>query len=143
MCDILYSTDSTKFGLPELTVGTIPGAGGTQRLTRCVGKQKAMDMILTSCTVSGKELRRLGLVAQTWPEEELLEKTLEAARRIAELSTPVVMLAKKAVLEAEQTDLDAGLKYEKALYYSSFALEDRTEGMAAFMEKRKPVFKNK
>jgi enoyl-CoA hydratase/carnithine racemase len=91
MCDILYSTDDAKFGLPELTVGTIPGAGGTQRLTRAVGKQKAMDMILTSCTVSGKELRRLGLVAQTWPAEELLPQ-------VSDIAPPSLMLSKQVIL---------------------------------------------
>lgn len=162
MCDIIYSSDDAKFGLPELSIGTFPGMGGTQRLTRALGKSKAMDMILTSSTVSGKELRRLGLVAQTWPEEELLMKTMAAAHKIAALSTPIVEMAKAAILTglffvlgcngvrvadivctAEQTDLDAGLKYERALYYSSLSLEDRSEGMAAFNEKRTPAFKNK
>ncbi|CAG8954989.1 hypothetical protein HYFRA_00008678 [Hymenoscyphus fraxineus] len=142
MCDIIYAADNAKFGLPELTVGTIPGAGGTQRLTRVIGKQKAMDMILTSQTLTGSELEGLGLVARTYPVDQLLEETIKSAIIIAGKSIPVVALAKEAVLNADQTTLDAGLKLERALYYSSFALEDRTEGMSAFVNKRKPEFKN-
>lgn len=161
MCDIIYAAPDAKFGLPELTVGTIPGAGGTQRLTRVIGKQKAMDMILTSRTMTGSEMEALGLVARTFPSEELLGEAMKAAGIIASRSVPVVALAKEAILTgisyswypfsdclltslllADQTSLDAGLKLERSLYYSSFALEDRTEGMTAFVEKRKPVFKD-
>lgn len=98
MCDTIYAAEDAKFGLPELTVGTIPGAGGTQRLTRVVGKQKAMDMILTSSTISGKELHGFGLVAQVFPLDELLTSTLATARKIASRSTPIVKLAKQAIL---------------------------------------------
>ncbi|KAG9230507.1 enoyl-CoA hydratase [Amylocarpus encephaloides] len=142
MCDIIYAASDAKFGLPELTVGTIPGAGGTQRLTRVVGKQKAMDMILTSKTMTGSELEAIGLVARSFPLDEVLEEAMKSAGLIALRSVPVVGLAKEAILSAEQTTLDAGLKLERSLYYGSFALEDRTEGMAAFVEKRRPVFKD-
>lgn len=140
MCDIIYAADDCKFGLPELTVGTIPGAGGTQRLTRVVGKQKAMHMILTSSTMTGKELEQLGLIAQAFPLNELYGATVAAARKIASRSMPVLQLAKQAVLNADEMSLDAGLKIERSLYYGSFALQDRTEGMSAFVEKRQPVF---
>ncbi|TVY37638.1 Enoyl-CoA hydratase, mitochondrial [Lachnellula subtilissima] len=143
MCDTIYAAEDAKFGLPELTVGTIPGAGGTQRLTRILGKQKAMDMILTSATVTGKELHGFGLVAQVFTADELLPATLTAACKIASRSAPVVKLAKQAILNAEETHLEAGLMLERSLYYSSFGLEDKTEGMAAFVEKRQPVFKDK
>jgi len=143
MCDIIYAAEDAKFGLPELTVGTIPGAGGTQRLTRCLGKQKAMDMILTSAIITGKELHNFGLVAQVFPVDTLLASTLAAAHKIASRSAPVVKLAKQAILNAEETHLEAGLKLERSLYYSSFALEDKTEGMTAFSEKRQPVFRDK
>ncbi|KAF8849267.1 ClpP/crotonase [Acephala macrosclerotiorum] len=143
MCDILYAADDAKFGLPELSVGTIPGAGGTQRLARIVGKQKAMDMILTSSTVSGKELERLGLVARAFPLNRLYSETIDAAHKIASKSAPVVQLAKQAILNSEETHMEAGVKLERSLYYSSFSLEDRTEGMRAFVEKRQPVFKDK
>ncbi|KAH7397624.1 ClpP/crotonase-like domain-containing protein [Cadophora sp. MPI-SDFR-AT-0126] len=142
MCDIIYAADDCKFGLPELTVGTIPGAGGTQRLTRVLGKQKAMHMILTSSTMTGKELEQLGLIAQAFPLDELYGATVVAARKIASRSMPVIQLAKQAILSADETTLDAGLKVERSLYYSSFALQDRTEGMKAFVEKRQPVFKD-
>lgn len=162
MCDIIYAAEDAKFGLPEVTVGTIPGAGGTQRLTRILGKQKAMDMILTSSTITGKELHSFGLVAQVFPVENLLESTLAAARKIASRSAPIVKLAKQAILAgtspffdklleviitdiftAEETHLDSGLKFERNLYYSTFDLEDRMEGMSAFVEKRTPAFKDK
>ncbi|RDW87437.1 hypothetical protein BP5796_03131 [Coleophoma crateriformis] len=137
-CDIIYAADDAQFGLPELSVGTIPGAGGTQRLTRL-----AMDMILNSLTITGEELRHYGLVAQTFPTDALLPATMAAAQKIASRSTPVVQLAKQAILNAEQTHLDAGLALERSLYYGSFSLDDRTEGMAAFVEKRQPVFKDR
>ncbi|KAF4624059.1 hypothetical protein G7Y89_g14115 [Cudoniella acicularis] len=143
MCDMIYAAEDAVFGLPELSVGTIPGAGGTQRLARALGKQKAMDMILTSATITGQELCRYGLVSRTFETDHLLWETLQQAHLIASRSAPVVQLAKEAILNAEQTDLDAGIKLERALYYSSFALEDRTEGMVAFVEKRKPAFKDK
>ncbi|TVY85532.1 Mitochondrial Enoyl-CoA hydratase [Lachnellula suecica] len=143
MCDIIYAAEDAKFGLPELTVGTIPGAGGTQRLTRVLGKQKAMDMILTSSTMTGKELQNFGLIAQTFPLDTLLTSTLAAAHKIASRSAPIVKLAKQSILNAEETHLEAGLKFERSLYYSSFGLDDRTEGMSAFVEKRQPVFKDK
>ncbi|KAH9217023.1 ClpP/crotonase-like domain-containing protein [Leptodontidium sp. 2 PMI_412] len=142
MCDIIYAADDCKFGLPELTVGTIPGAGGTQRLTRVVGKQKAMHMILTSSTMTGKELEQLGLIAQAFELSDLYGATVAAARKIASRSMPVVQLAKQAVLSADEMSLESGLKIERSLYYGSFALQDRTEGMVAFVEKRLPVFKD-
>ncbi|RDW73352.1 hypothetical protein BP6252_07259 [Coleophoma cylindrospora] len=137
-CDIIYAAEDAQFGLPELSVGTIPGAGGTQRLARL-----AMDMILNSLTITGEELRHYGLVAQTFPTDALLPAAMAAAQKIAARSSPVVQLAKQAILNAEQTHLDAGLALERSLYYGSFSLDDRTEGMAAFVEKRQPVFKDR
>ncbi|PBP19427.1 hypothetical protein BUE80_DR009799 [Diplocarpon rosae] len=140
--DHRLGAEDAKFGLPELSVGTIPGARGTQRLAKIVGKHKAMHLILTSSTITDKELEQLGVVAQAFPLDELYESSLAAARRIASRSLPVVQLAKQEILSADETNLEAGLKLERSLYYSSFALEDRTEGMQACIEKRPPVFKN-
>lgn len=145
-----------------MTVGTIPGAGGTQRLARILGRQKAMDMILTSSTVAGKEPEKLGLFIRSFPLNALLMGALASARKIASRSAPVVRLAKESILTgksvtsrlailiiprtysdntvAEETHLDAGLRLERSLYYSSLSLEDRPVGMAAFVEKRQPVF---
>ncbi|KAF2435910.1 enoyl-CoA hydratase/isomerase [Tothia fuscella] len=142
-CDIIYAATNSKFGFPEITIGTIPGAGGTQRLTRAIGKQKAMEFILTGETASGSEFERLGIVNKIFPPEEVITKAVELAEKIAKMSSPIAQLAKKAVLTAEQTHLDAGMELEKSLYYATFGHADKEVGMRAFLEKRKPVFEHR
>ena len=143
MCDTMIAAENAKFGQPEITIGTIPGAGGTQRLTRAVGKAKAMDMILTGRMMDAAEAERSGLVSRIVPVEKLLEEALAVAEKIASLSRPVVMLAKDAVNRAFETTLTEGVRYERRLFHSTFAIEDRKEGMAAFVEKRPPQFKGR
>ncbi|QHI99447.1 enoyl-CoA hydratase [Xylophilus rhododendri] len=143
MCDFIIAADTAKFGQPEITIGTIPGAGGTQRLTRFIGKSKAMEMVLTGRTMDAAEAERCGLVSRIVPSAELIEDAMKTAARIAELSQPVVMMAKEAVNRAYETTLAEGIHFERRLFHSSFATEDQKEGMAAFAEKRKPEFKNR
>ena len=143
MCDFIIAADNAQFGQPEIKVGTIPGAGGTQRLTRLVGKSKAMEMCLTGRMMGAEEAERSGLVSRVVPVEEYLKDALETAQTIATYSQPVVCLAKEAVNVALETTLTQGVKTERNLFYSTFALEDRKEGMTAFAEKRTPVFKNR
>ncbi|HEY4161573.1 MAG TPA: enoyl-CoA hydratase [Dongiaceae bacterium] len=143
MCDIIIAADNAKFGQPEITLGIIPGAGGTQRLTRAVGKAKAMDLILTGRMMDAAEAERAGLVARVVPPEKLMEEALAAAEKIANLSLPTVLMAKESVNRAFETTLAEGLKFERRLFHSTFATEDQKEGMAAFVEKRKPGFKNR
>jgi enoyl-CoA hydratase len=143
MCDIAIAADSAKFGQPEITIGTIPGAGGTQRLTRAVGKAKAMDMVLTGRMMDAAEAERSGLVTRIVPAAELMAEALKTAAKIAELSRPVVLLAKEAVNAAFETTLAQGIHFERRLFHSTFATEDQKEGMAAFVEKRKPAYKNR
>ncbi|EMD89491.1 hypothetical protein COCC4DRAFT_152403 [Bipolaris maydis ATCC 48331] len=136
MCDMVYATADARFGFPEITLGTIPGAGGTQRLTKTIGKQKAMELILTGATTSATEMERLGVVNRVVPnEQDVLEVATAVARTIASFSAPAISLAKQAVL--------AGLEIERALYYSSFSLEDCREGVAAFKEKRKATVQHR
>ncbi|KAH8591071.1 ClpP/crotonase-like domain-containing protein [Bisporella sp. PMI_857] len=142
MCDIIIAAKDAKFGLPELSIGTIPGAGGTQRLARTLGKFKTMELILTSATLTGEELEHLGLVSRSLNKDEVLSEAMKSAYSIAAKSNPVVQLAKQAILSAEEMSLQSGLQYERALYYSSFSLHDKHEGMTAFKEKRPPVFKH-
>ncbi|RMZ74525.1 enoyl- hydratase [Pyrenophora seminiperda CCB06] len=138
MCDIIFASADARFGFPEITLGTIPGAGGTQRLTKTIGKQKAMELILTGAPTSAAEMERLGVVNRVASiEEDVLEVATKMALTIASFSAPAIGLAKQAVLAAETTTLGAGLEIERALYYSSFSLEDCREGVAAFKEKRK------
>ncbi|EOA92097.1 hypothetical protein ACJQWK_04265 [Exserohilum turcicum] len=138
MCDMIYASADARFGFPEITLGTLPGAGGTQRLTKTIGKQKAMELILTGTTTSATEMERLGVVNRVASsEEDVLEVAKTVARSIASFSAPAIGLAKQAVLAAETTTLKAGLEIERALYYSSFSLEDCREGVTAFKEKRK------
>jgi len=141
-CDFIIAADNAKFGQPEITIGTIPGIGGTQRLTRLVGKAKAMDMCLTGRMMDVQEAERAGLVARVEPLDSYLEVALEAANQIAGFSRPVVKLAKEAVNTALETTLSQGLKSERRLFHSTFAFDDQKEGMKAFIEKRKPEFKN-
>jgi len=143
MCDFILAADTAKFGQPEITIGTIPGAGGTQRLTRLVGKSKAMEMILTGRMMDAAEAERVGLVSRVVPAAELVEEALKVAEKIAGLSRPVVMLAKEAVNAAYETTLTEGLKFERRVFHSTFATEDQKEGMAAFAEKRPPQFKHR
>lgn len=143
MCDIIVASDTAKFGQPEITLGTIPGLGGTQRLTRAIGKSKAMDMCLTGRIMDAAEAERSGLVSRVFPADKLMEEAMAIAERIASMSQPVTAMAKDAVNRALETTLSEGIKVESDLFHSTFALEDRSEGMAAFIEKRKPTFKNR
>ena len=143
MCDFIIAADNAKFGQPEVTIGTIPGFGGTQRLTRLVGKSKAMDMCLTGRMMGADEAERSGLVSRVEPLESYLDVALEAAKKIAGLSRPVIGMAKAAVDLALETPLAQGVRDERALFKATFALEDQKEGMAAFVEKRKPDFKHR
>jgi enoyl-CoA hydratase len=143
MCDTIIAADTAKFGQPEIGLGVIPGSGGTQRLTRFVGKAKAMDMVLTGRMMDAAEAERSGLVSRVVPAEQLLEEALKLATKIAEMSRPAVLMAKEAVNRAYETTLAEGVKFERRLFHSLFATEDQKEGMAAFVEKRKPRFKNR
>lgn len=142
MCDFILAADNARFGQPEFNLGTLPGSGGTQRLTRLIGKSKAMEMILTGRMMNADEAERAGLVARVVPQAELMDEALRVAAQIAELSAPVVRLAREAVQRAEETTLAEGLRFEARNFESTFALEDRREGMLAFLEKRKPQFNN-
>lgn len=142
MCDIILAADTAKFGQPEITIGTIPGAGGTQRLTRLVGKAKAMEMVLTGRMMDAEEAERSGLVSRVLPANDLLEEAMKVAANIAEMSLPVTMMAKDAVDRAYETTLTEGVHFERRLFHSTFATEDQKEGMNAFVEKRKPVFRH-
>jgi enoyl-CoA hydratase len=143
MCDFIIAADTAKFGQPEITLGVIPGMGGSQRLTRFVGKAKAMDMCLTGRMMDAAEAERSGLVSRVVPAGELIEEALRAAAKIADFSLPSVMMAKEAVNRAYETTLCEGLRFERRLFHSLFALDDQKEGMAAFTEKRKPNFTNR
>jgi enoyl-CoA hydratase len=142
-CDFILAANTAKFGQPEITIGTIPGAGGTQRLTRLVGKSKAMEMCLTGRLIGAEEAERIGLVSRIVPAAELKQEAIKTGAKIAALSRPAVMMVKEAVNAAYETTLAEGLRAERRAFHSTFALEDRKEGMAAFAEKRKPVFRNK
>ena len=143
MCDIIIASDSARFALPETTIGVIPGAGGTQRLTRIVGKAVAMDMILTGRALTAAEAQSMGLVSRVVPTGTQVEEAVAIAARLATLSRPVLQLAKEAVNKAYETHLQEGLYVERRLLYATFALEDRREGMNAFAEKRKPILRNR
>ncbi|HEY3697357.1 enoyl-CoA hydratase [Phenylobacterium sp.] len=141
MCDFIIAADTARFGQPEINLGVIPGAGGTQRLPRSAGKSKAMDMILTARMMDAAEAERCGLVSRVVPAAELIPTAMAAAKAIAALSPLAVMMAKELVNAAFETPLAQGVKTERRLFHSLFAFDDQTEGMAAFVEKRKPVFK--
>lgn len=143
LCDFIIASETAKFGQPEITLGVIPGIGGSQRLTRAVGKAKAMDLILTGRMMDAAEAERAGLVSRVVAPERLLDEAMEAATKIASLSRPSVLMAKEAVSRAFETTLEEGLRFERRLFQSLFATEDQKEGMAAFIEKRKPAFKNR
>jgi enoyl-CoA hydratase len=142
MCDIILAADTAQFGQPEIKLGVIPGAGGTQRLTRAIGKAKAMDLCLTGRMMGAEEAERAGLVARVIPAQDLLAEALKTAQTIASLSLPAVLTAKDAVNRAFETTLSEGVKFERRAFYALFSTHDQKEGMAAFVEKRKPAFKN-
>jgi enoyl-CoA hydratase len=143
MCDFIIAADNAKFGQPEIKLGVIPGAGGTQRLTRFVGKSKAMEMCLTGRMMGAEEAERAGLVSRVVPLADLEAEVLKTAATIADMSLPSVMLTKDAVNAAYETSLNEGVRVERRLFHSSFAFEDKMEGMSAFVEKRSPKFKNR
>lgn len=143
MCDFIICADNAKFGQPEIKLGVIPGAGGSQRLTRSIGKSKAMDMILTGRMMGAKEAESSGLVSRVVPLEDLMEETLKVAQTIAEMSLPSLMLAKEAVNRTYETSLKEGVLFERRTFHGLFSTDDQAEGMNAFLEKRLPKFKNK
>lgn len=143
MCDILLAADTAKFGQPEIKLGVIPGMGGSQRLTRAVGKAKAMDLILTGRNMDAEEAERAGLVARVVPAAELLSTAVQVAEIIAGMSLPSVMIAKEAVNRSYETTLTEGLRFERRVFHSLFATEDQTEGMSAFVDKRAANFRHR
>ena len=142
MCDFIIAADNAKFGQPEVKLGVVPGAGGTQRLPRAVSKAKAMDLCLTGRMMDAAEAERAGLVSRVVTADKLMDEAMAAALAIAAMSQPVVAMIKDSVNRAYESTLAEGIKYERAMFYSCFATDDQTEGMAAFLEKRAPVFKN-
>ena len=143
MCDIIIAADNAKFGQPEIKLGIIPGAGGTQRLPRAVGKAKAMDLVLTARMMDAAEAERAGLVSRVVARERVLDEAIDAAATIAEFSLPSVMAAKETINRAYESALAEGVLFERRMFHSLFATEDQKEGMTAFVEKRKPRFKNR
>jgi enoyl-CoA hydratase len=142
-CDIIIASDNALFGQPEVNVGIMPGAGGTQRLTRAVGKAKAMQMILTGESVSAEEALRIGLISKVVPANSLMEEAKKMANEIASKPPISIRAAKEAILRAHDTTMEIGLEFERKLFYTLFATNDSKEGLRAFLEKRKPVFKGK
>jgi enoyl-CoA hydratase len=143
MCDMIVAADTAKFGQPEITIGTMPGMGGTQRLPRAVGKAKAMDMCLTGRMMDAAEAERAGLVARVVPAGKLLDETLAIAAKIASFPLPVVLKIKESINRAYESSLAEGLLFERREFHATFALDDRKEGMRAFVEKRKPAFRHR
>lgn len=142
-CDMIYAADTAKFGQPEVKLGILPGAGGTQRLPRAVGKAKAMDLCLSARMMDAEEAERCGLVARIIPAAKLMEETLAAATTIANFSLPTLMMIKESVNRAWESSLHEGLLFERRTIHAAFSMDDRKEGMEAFLQKRKPVFKNR
>ncbi|MDQ0132542.1 enoyl-CoA hydratase [Neorhizobium galegae] len=143
MCDFIIASETAKFGQPEITLGVIPGMGGSQRLTRAVGKAKAMDMVMTGRMMDAAEAERAGLVSRIVSPERLIDEAVEAAAKIASFPRAAVLMAKEAVNRSFETTLAEGLRFERRLFHSLFATADQKEGMAAFVEKRKPRFSNR
>lgn len=143
MCDLIIASETARFALPEITLGIMPGAGGTQRLPRFIGKAKAMDLILTGRMMDAAEAERAGLVSRVVAPDKLLAEALAAADKIASYSQPIVMMAKETVNRAQETSLAEGARFERRLFLSMFATADQKEGMDAFIAKRKPVFRNR
>lgn len=142
MCDIILAADTAKFGQPEINLGTIPGSGGTQRLTKIIGKSKAMEMCLSGRIMDAAEAEKCGLVSRVIAAADLLQETMKLAEKIAAMSLPVAMMVKESVNRSYETALAEGLLFERRLFHSTFALQDQKEGMNAFVEKRPPQFKN-
>lgn len=142
ICDFIYAGDNARFGQPEINLGVLPGIGGTQRLTRALGKAKAMEMCLTGRQMDAEEAERAGLVARIIPVDQLLDETLKTAHVIAAKSLPSVMMTKECVNRSFETSLSEGVRFERRVFHSIFATADQTEGMQAFVEKRKPEFEN-
>jgi enoyl-CoA hydratase len=142
MCDFIIAAENAKFGQPEIKLGTMPGAGGTQRLPRAISKSKAMDMCLTARMMDAPEAERAGLVSRIVPADKLLEEALTAAKTIADMSQPIVMMIKDSVNRAYETTLAEGVQYERRMFHSTFGTEDQKEGMQAFLEKRPAKFKD-
>jgi enoyl-CoA hydratase len=143
MCDFILAADSAQFGQPEIKLGILPGAGGTQRLPRAVSKSKAMELCLTARMMDAQEAERAGLVARIVPADKLLDDAIATAEKIASYSLPVVMMIKESINRAYEGSLAEGLLFERRTFHSAFALADQKEGMAAFVEKRKPAFRNR
>ncbi|HEY2446300.1 MAG TPA: enoyl-CoA hydratase [Rhizomicrobium sp.] len=143
LCDFIIAADNAKFGQPEINLGVMPGIGGTQRLTRFVGKSKAMEMCLTGRTMDAVEAERAGLVSRVVPLSDLLEEATKTAHKIAEKSLPIVMMTKETVNRAYETTLSEGIRFERRVFHAMFATDDQKEGMAAFMEKRPPKFQER
>ncbi len=143
MCDFIIAGDNAKFGQPEIKLGVMPGSGGTQRLTRFVGKSKAMEMCLTGRMMDAAEAERSGLVSRVVPAADLLAEAMKVAEAISEMSLPIVMMAKESVNRAYETTLAEGVRFERRLFHSMFATADQKEGMAAFIDKRKPKFEHR
>ena len=143
MCDIIIASETARFALPEITLGIMPGAGGTQRLPRFVGKAKAMDLVLTGRMMDAAEAERSGLVSRVVPLADLMTEALAAAEKIAGMSLPATMVAKEAVNRAFEITLAEGIRFERRTFHATFAFEDRAEGMAAFADKRKAGWKHR
>lgn len=143
MCDIILAADTAKFGQPEITLGIIPGAGGTQRLAKLIGRAKTMELCLTGRLISAEEAERVGLVSRVVPASELVEEAMKVAEKIASFPRAAVMMVKETVNRAEETPLSEGLRFERRLFHALFATEDQKEGMAAFLEKRPPSFRGR
>ncbi len=143
MADIILAADNAKFGQPEITIGTIPGSGGTQRLTRAIGKSRAMEMVLTGRQLMAEEAAQIGLVSRVVAVDELIDEAVRVAAKIADMSMPAVFLAKEAIQKSFEMSLTEGVMYERRLFHASFALEDRKEGMAAFQEKRSANYRHR
>lgn len=143
MCDMIIAADTARFGQPEIKLGTLPGAGGTQRLTRAVGKARAMDLCLTGRMMDAEEASKAGLVARVVDSDKLLDEAMDAAHTIAGMSRPATMLTKESVNRAFETTLSEGIRFERRIFHSTFAMEDQKEGMAAFVEKRKANWKHR
>ena len=143
MCDMIFAADTAKFGQPEITLGVMPGLGGTQRLTRFVGKSKSMDLCLTGRMMGADEAERAGLVSRVVAADKLMDEVMEAADKIASFSLPILMMTKESVNRSYETTLSEGVRFERRLFQSMFATEDQSEGMTAFVEKRKANFQNK
>ena len=143
MCDFILAAETAQFGQPEIKIGVLPGAGGSQRLTRIVGKSKAMEMCLTGRMMDAEEAERAGLVSRIVPAADLVEEAVKTAQKIVAMSRPAAMLVKDVVGRAYETSLSEGVRYERRMFQSVFGTPDQREGMAAFIEKRKPVFQGK